>query len=64
MIEEKKMKIKKDWNAAKQAGKVLHHLSGARDNKQYCMLQESPAIISLLRQWCCFCGFTVGFIVV
>jgi len=39
------MKIKKDWNAAKQAGKVLYRLSGARDNKQFCMLQESPAII-------------------
>ena len=39
------MKRKKDKNAAKQAGKILHHLSGASDNKQYCMLQKSPAII-------------------
>ncbi|PNX49665.1 MAG: hypothetical protein BV457_01015 [Thermoplasmata archaeon M9B1D] len=39
------MKRKNDKNAAKQAGKILHRLSGARDNKHYCMLQEPPVII-------------------
>jgi hypothetical protein len=44
------MERKNDRNAGKQAGKILHHLSGVSDLEQYFMLQESPAIIFITAQ--------------
>jgi hypothetical protein len=43
------MKRKNDNNVAEQAGKILHHLSGASENKYYFLLKESPAIIFITK---------------